>query len=162
MAMKVGRFQVMTILQTARAKQLGLPLREAKSWGLNRAIFYAAAKRGFKGKPIQSRSLEEISKKPVERTSAAYFLGNEMAYSSKTGGKLYFTIGNTLQTENDYQRQIMKRFGPIYSKAWKEALQIVRQYSREILLSQNSFFQDIYKPRRDELAEKWTVMAEEV
>jgi hypothetical protein len=160
--MKVGRFQVMAILQAARAKQLGLPVTEAESWGLNRAIFYAAAKRGFKGKPFPTRSPDEISKKPVERRRSAYFLGDEMAYSSKTGGKLYFTIGKTLQTESDYQRQIMKRFAPIYSKAWKEALQIVRQYPREILLSQNSFFQDVYKPRRDELAEKWTKMAEEV
>ena len=160
--MKAGRFQVMAILQAARAKQLGLPLREAKSWGLNRAIFYAAAKRGFKGKPIQSRNLKEISKKPVERRRAAYFLGDEMAYSSKTGSELYFTIGETLQTESDYQRQIMKRFDHIYSKAWKEALQIIRQYPREILLWQNSFFQDVYKPRRDELSAKWTKMSEEV
>jgi len=160
--MKVGRFQVMAILQAARAKQLGLPLREAKSWGLNRAIFYAAAKRGFKGKPIQSRSREEISKTPVERRRAAYFLGDEMAYSSKKSGELYFTIGETLQTESDYQRQIMKRFGPIYSKAWKETLQIIRQYPREILLSQTTFFQNVYKPRRDELSAKWTKMTEEV
>jgi len=160
--MKVGRFQVMAILQAARAKQLGLPVREAKSWGLNRAIFYAAAKRGFKGRPIQSRSREEISKKPVEKRRAAYFLGDEMAYSAKTGGELYFTIGEKLQTESDYKLQIMKRFGSIYSEAWKEALQIVRQYPKEILLSQNSFFQGVYKPRRDNLSAKWTKMTEEV
>ena len=160
--MKVGRFQVMAILQAARAKQLGLPLSEAKSWGLNRAIFYAAAKRGFKGKEIQTRSSREISKKPIERRRTAYFLGNEMAYRSKTGGKFYFTIGQTFQTESDYQRQIMKRFSGIYSKAWTEALQIVRQHTKEILLSQNSFFQNVYRPRRDELATKWTKMTEEV
>ena len=45
----VGRFQVMALLQAARAKALGYPLDEAESFGLNRAIFYAAAKRGFKG-----------------------------------------------------------------------------------------------------------------
>ena len=148
---------MMAILQAARAKQLGLSIREAKSWGLNRAIFYAAAKRGFKEKKMPS---EEVSEKPVERRRTAYYLGDEMAYNSKTGGKLYFTIGGTLQTENDFQRQIMDRFGSIYSKAWTEALRIVRQYPREILLSQNRFFQDIYKPRRDELATKWTEMAE--
>ena len=47
--MAVGRFQVMTLLQAARAHVLGLPLESAYSWGLNRAIFIAAAKRGFKG-----------------------------------------------------------------------------------------------------------------
>jgi hypothetical protein len=42
----VGRFQVMALLQAVRAKALGYPLDEAESFGLNRAIFYAAAKRG--------------------------------------------------------------------------------------------------------------------
>lgn len=37
----VGRFQVMATLQATRAKALGLPLPSAKSWGLNRAIWYA-------------------------------------------------------------------------------------------------------------------------
>jgi hypothetical protein len=46
---KIGRFQVMAILQAARAEALGLPEDSAYSWGLNRAIFYAAAKRGFRG-----------------------------------------------------------------------------------------------------------------
>lgn len=47
---KIGRFQVMATLQAARAYALGLSLEEAKSFGLNRAIFYAAAKKGFKEK----------------------------------------------------------------------------------------------------------------
>jgi hypothetical protein len=38
----------MATLQAARAYVLGYSLEEAKSFGLNRAIFYAAAKRGFK------------------------------------------------------------------------------------------------------------------
>lgn len=42
---RVSRFQVMAVLQAARASVLGLDLEEAKSWGLNRAMFYAAAKR---------------------------------------------------------------------------------------------------------------------
>ncbi len=54
-ALGVGRFQVMAILQAARARTFGLPLATAQSWGLNRAIFYAAAKRGFKGAPGPSK-----------------------------------------------------------------------------------------------------------
>src|SRR3989442_12894480 len=45
----VGRFQVMAPLQAARAKTLGLPTASAKSWGLKRAIYYAAANRGSQG-----------------------------------------------------------------------------------------------------------------
>ena len=55
----VGRFQVMALLQAARAKVLGHPLDEAQSFGLNRAIFYAAAKRGFKGGPSAKRPGEQ-------------------------------------------------------------------------------------------------------
>ena len=109
--MKVGRFQVMATLQAARAKELGLSIIVAKSWGLNRAIFYAAAKRGFKEKRVPRRSLEEVDKKPIRKTRDAYFLGDEMAYVSKKGHRSYFTIGGELQTTNDFKRQIESRFG---------------------------------------------------
>jgi hypothetical protein len=39
----------MALLQAARAQALGYPLDEAESFGLNRAIFYVAATRGFQG-----------------------------------------------------------------------------------------------------------------
>ena len=64
----------MATLQAARAKELGLPIMAAKSWGLNRAIFYAAAKRGFKERKVPRRSLEEVDKKPIRETRDAYFL----------------------------------------------------------------------------------------
>jgi len=97
--MKAGCFQVMATLQVARAKTLGLSITEAKSRGLNRAIFYAAAKRGFKEKRAPGRPPEEISKKPVEKRKGVYFLGDEMAYISKRENRSYFTIGRELQTE---------------------------------------------------------------
>ena len=83
-----------------------------------------------------------------------------MAYASKKGDRTYFTIGGELQTEHDFKRQIEARFGAKFTQAWKEALQIVNQYPTEILLSQNRFFGDVYRPRRDELAAKWTEMSE--
>lgn len=149
----------MAILQAARAKELGLSLFQAKSWGLNRAIFYAAAKRGFKERKIPSRRREEIERKPIERTRDAYYLGNEMAYVSKKGERLYFTIDGELQTERDFKRQIENRFERIFREAWKESLEIVRQYQKETLLSQNAFFSEVYKPRRDDLAAEWTEIA---
>ena len=45
---RVTRFVVMAMLQAARAESLGLPHDSALSWGLNRAIFFAAAKQGFR------------------------------------------------------------------------------------------------------------------
>ncbi|MBC7189152.1 hypothetical protein H5U35_02900, partial [Candidatus Aerophobetes bacterium] len=62
--MAIGRFQVMATLQAARAFLLGLPLESAKSWGLNRAIFYAAAKRGFKkALPPEKVSVAQLKEK---------------------------------------------------------------------------------------------------
>lgn len=154
---KVGRFQVMATLQAARASFLGLSEPQAKSWGLNRAIFYAAAKRGFKAKPPTERSLREIQKQPILETPDTYHLGSEMAYKVKQeDGKVYFTIGGQIQTERDFERQVESRFSGKFSRAWKEAIDLVKEFDREVLLSQNDFYGLVYKPKRDELAEKWT------
>jgi hypothetical protein len=150
----------MAILQAARAHELGLSTREAKSWGLNRAIFYAAAKRGFKGRKqkFRKRTGEQIAKRPIQKTGREFFLGDEMAYASKKQGQTYFTIGGELQTENGFQRQIAARFGESFSKAWRESVKIVHEYPQETLLSQRRFFDEVYKPRRDELASKWSTI----
>ncbi len=74
--MKVGRFQVMSLLQAARAYVLGLPLESAHSWGLNRAIFIAAAKRGFKGGGGGRGTASGVGSK----RAATYFLGDDMAF----------------------------------------------------------------------------------
>ena len=155
--MKVGRFQVMALLQAARAWELGLPERRAKSWGLNRAIFYAAAKRGFKHQAqgsMPGAGRNEMTR--TEREESTYSLGDEMAYLTKKSNRIYFTIGGKPQTEADFSHQIEGRFGKHFEDAWKESLAIVHLYPKEVLLSQNRFFNEVYRPRRDELASKWT------
>jgi hypothetical protein len=125
----------MAMLQAARAYKLGLPLESAFSWGLNRAIFYAAAKRGFKGtgraragrRPARS---EESSKIPD-----AYHLGDEMAFKDEKGGKPNFTIGGKVQTKEDFERQIGARFQNSFKEAWKEALDYVNHFESQTLLS---------------------------
>jgi len=152
----------MATLQAARAYVLGLPLERAKSWGLNRAIFYAAAKRGFIGakeKAHPKRGPDEIARRPTEERPDAYFLGDEMAYKVKEGRRTNFTIGGEAQTEGDFARQIESRFDKKYEDAWKEALDIIGQFDRETLLSQRAFYEQVYRPRRDELASKWTELA---
>jgi hypothetical protein len=160
--MAVGRFQIMALLQAARAHILGLSEESAFSWGLNRAIFYAAAKKGFK-KPLPPPRLEELfpqkRKEEIERlrkTFGVYHLGDEMAYSVEIDGKLLFTIGKEIQDEKAFKKQIASRFGDLFSQAWEEALNICRQYDKGVLLSQRYFYETVYKPRRDELAKKWS------
>jgi len=158
--MRIGRFQVMAVLQAARASILGVPLSRAKGWGINRAIFYAAAKRGFKALPTR-----RIAKIPVTRVPArqaqregVFHLGDEVAYTTKVGRETQFTIGGEVQTEEDYDRQIASRFGDKYGEARKEALKMVGSFPKSVLSSQNEFFHQVYRPVRDELSGKWMEM----
>ena len=152
----VGRFQVMATLQAARAYVLGLPIDLSMSWGLNRAIFYAAAKRGFKEKAVKERP--KGVEKPIAEEKDVYFLGDEYAYKTEEGGGTYFIIGGEIQKTKDFEKQIESRFKGKFKNVWKEALAIVGSYDKDILLSQHEFFEKVYRPRRDELAEKWSEM----
>lgn len=157
--MAVGRFQVMAVLQAARAHLLGLEIPTAKSWGLNRAIFYAAAKRGFKGQKSMKRSRSEVKEKPISETSEAFHLGSEVAFKAlEDEGPLYFTIGGKVQTEEEFSRQIEARFEGNFDEAWKEALAYVKTFDEQQLLSQSGFFNSVYKPKRDEFAAKWSAL----
>jgi len=157
--MAVGRFQVMAVLQAARAYILGLELDSAKSWGLNRAIFYAAAKRGFKGAKPVKRSRSEVKEKPVHETPEAYHLGSEVAFKApQVEGPLYFTIGDKVQTKEEFRQQIESRFGSAFEQAWLEAIDYVKSFEESTLLSQTAFFNTVYKPQRDELATKWSTL----
>ncbi len=138
---------------------LGMSKSTAKSWGLNRAIFYAAAKRGFRKKPMMVRTKERMFRKPIEETKTVYHLGDEMAFKAVRKGRTYFTIGGQVQTGADFEKQIEARFAGTFEKAWKEALALLKKYDREVLLSQRSFYELVYKPRRDILADKWTALS---
>ncbi len=163
--MKVGRFQVMATLQAARAYVLGMPVASAKSFGLNRAIFYAAAKRGFKGKgvmkaPSQFKSKgKEYTEREIKKMQKSFNMtsvGDEAAYSVEIEGRKFFVIGSEVQSPDDFKKQITGRFGKKFSEAWKEAVTICRNHDRGVLLSRRYFYETVYKPRRDELSEKWT------
>jgi len=158
----ISRFIVMATLQAARAERLGLARNSAYSWGLNRAIFYAAAKMGFKtGMPGPPGAGAE-----ARRTSDAhreeYQLGNDMAFRDTSRTVLYFTIGDETQTEKEFERQIVARFGSprVWGEAWQEAVRIVGDADLEALTSGPRFYSEVYKPRRDLLRERWTELAQ--
>lgn len=158
--MAVGRFQVMAVLQAVRAYRLGMDKEEAKSFGLNRAIFYAAAKYGFGKKRYTSHAYSKSkSKKEKPDKYSVYQLGDETAYMVMKNGRKQFIMGNQIQTVEKFNSQITSRFGNKFEKAWQEALLIVSKYDKGVLLSQRYFYETIYKPRRDDLAKKWTEMA---
>jgi len=146
----------MATLQAARAKALGLPVASAKSWGLNRAIYYAAAKRGFKQPPGRAPSRPRGA-----RAVREHHLGDDKGYAVRRKGVVLFTIGGEVQTPEAFRRQIEARFAGTFAEAWKEAQAIIAATPRELLESQDGFFMRVYRPRRDILASQWEERAAE-
>jgi hypothetical protein len=144
----------MATLQAARAHALGLTLPVAKSWGLNRAIYYAAAKRGFVAKGTAPPRPEVAAAAP-----RAFFLGDDKAYQVRVDGKTLFTIGGEVQTPEAFKKQIEQRFAGTFRQAWAEGLRIVRAHTKAVLESPQLFYGQVYRPRRDDLAKKWTERA---
>jgi len=153
---KIGRFQVMGLLQAARYYVLKGNLDKAKSFGLNRAIFYAWAKRtggGAGRRAARARFTKPAAKaevKEVERLEE--HVGDEVAYLSKEG---FFAIGDQVQRPEDYDRQIAGKIDPVipYDKAWNAAIRYVSTFPSEVLLDQRGFFEKVYKPVRDKFLE---------
>ncbi len=121
--------------------------------------FYAAAKRGFKGGP--DSSLEHHGQRaPGESEGPKEFrLGDDLAFRESREGKMLFTIGGKIQTKADFEKQIVSRFNGKFEDAWKDALDLLRNYEKEELLSQSRFYGDVYRPVRDSLVEKWSALA---
>jgi hypothetical protein len=152
---KIGRFQVMALLQAARCYILTGEEDKAKSFGLNRAIFYAWAKRRGVAKPPPRRTMpagQEVARERRQGRTLVY-LGNEGAYTSEEG---WYIIGEESQLPGDYDRQIVSKIDPIlpYERAWSSALEYLRVFPKSDLLDQSKFFSEVYKPVRDSFLEQ--------
>ena len=153
---RVTRFVVMAMLQAARAKSLGLPMEAARSWGLNRAIFYAAAKQGFRGGSAEGGDAPKAKPRPPSRE--LYRLGDDEAYRDPNASGIVFVIGERDQTPEEFERAVTSRFtNPVsFHAAWDEAMRVVGEYDRATLESRQRFYEDVYRPRRDRLSDEWT------
>ena len=141
----IGRFQVMGLLQAARYYVLKGDLALAKSFGLNRAIFYAWAKRrGVTARRATTRArLVEAAERKAEVEER---LGDEVAFRIPGG---WFTIGGQTQRPIDFDRQIAARFGKNFDIFWKAAVEYVKSFPRNVLESQREFYEKVYLPARD-------------
>ncbi len=153
---RVTRFVVMAVLQAARARALGLPQEAAYSWGLNRAVFYAAAKQGFRPSSSGNEAPTESAKGRPRRE--VYRLGDDEAFRDPSSPELVFTIGDEDQTAEKFEQSVIARFGSKenFAAAWSEAMRIVGGFDRAVLESRQGFYGEVYKPRRDELSDSWT------
>ena len=141
---RVGRFQVMALLQAARYYALKNDLNLAKSFGLNRAIFYAwAKKRGITTRRGRGAGRAAAAAEAM----AEEHIGDEVAFRSRNG---WFAIGGQVQKPVDFDRQVAARFGPYFEKYWKSAVEYVKRFPREVLESQRDFYQKVYLPVRDD------------
>jgi hypothetical protein len=153
---RVTRFVVMAMLQGARAESLGLSREAAYSWGLNRAIFIAAAGRGFRGtRSTTGASTEGPSSRPAREV---YRLGDDEAYRNPAAKGLVFTIGDQDQTVAEFEGSVAARFGTTenFQAAWSEARKVVGEFDRATLESRERFYSEVYRPRRDALSDDWT------
>jgi hypothetical protein len=153
---RVTRFVVMAVLQAARARSLGLSEESAFSWGLNRAIFYAAAKQGFgQSSPPGEQALGATKAGPSREV---FRLGQDEAFRSPNFKEPIFTIGGEDQTPERFEQAVVSRFGTKenFRAAWDEAIRIVAGFDRATVESPRGFYGEVYKPRRDELSDAWT------
>jgi len=152
---KIGRFQVMALLQAARYYILTGDEEKAKSFGLNRAIFYAWAKRRGVAKPPPRRMMPAAQEVARERRKGRtlVYIGNEGAYTSEEG---WYIIGEEVQLPQDYDRQIISKIDPVlsYERAWSSALEYLRGFPKSELLDQSKFFSVVYRPVRDRFLEE--------
>jgi hypothetical protein len=145
----------MALLQAARYFILTGEEEKAKSFGLNRAIFYAWAKRRGVTRPPPRKTVpsgQEVARERKEGKKLVY-IGNEGAYTSEEG---WYIIGEESQLPQDYDRQIVSKIDPIlpYERAWSSALEYLRNFPRSDLLDQSKFFSAVYRPVRDGFLEE--------
>ncbi len=145
---KVGRFQVMALLQAARYYLLTGDLKKAKSFGLNRAIFYAWAKHHRKYVP--KKKLKPIAgvEEVVEEGKKMVYVGDEGAFVSNRG---WFIIGDKEQLPEDFDKNVADKIKGVikFEKAWQAALEYLKQFPKGVLLDQRRFYEEVYKPVRD-------------
>ena len=147
---KVGRFQVMALLQAARYYLLTGDLEKAKSFGLNRAIFYAWAKYHGRDRIFRRKltGVEKAVETTVKKGKKLVYIGDEGAFVSKRG---WFKIGDKEQLPSDYDREIARKINSIvpYDIAWKKAVEYLSRFPKSVLLSQRKFYEEAYKKVRD-------------
>jgi len=147
----IGRFQVMALLQAARYYLIRRDYDLARSFGLNRAIFYAWAKK--KGVRTIHRTGPATSKTAVttslDRNEIEEKIGDEVVYKRVNG---WYTIGGDEQRPEDFDRQIVSKFGgeETFRKYWEMAIEYIQSFPRSVIESQKDFFEKIYVPVRDD------------
>ena len=148
---KLGRFPVMALLQAARYYLLAGDLDKAKSFGLNRAIFYAWAKN--KGYVLAAlRRFHRGEKAQLHKIVKSGVVDDEVPLSPRG----WPAMGDLEQRPEDYDHVVARKIEEVmpYEIAWKAALKYVSTFNREVLRDPQKFFKYVYEPVRDDFIQK--------
>ena len=105
--------------------------------------------------------MRETPGRSITKTIQQDALGDETAYYVEIDGKKRYVMGDEILEPDDFSRQVGQRFGQAFPKAWEQALQIVEQTDRATLESRRKFYEEVYKPKRDELAKAWSALSKQ-
>lgn len=148
--MKINRFPKMAALQKFRALKLGYEEPLAEAIGIAEATKYAIFKNiSHKKRVLQEK--EEVfkryeGKKELDEKTFEIFKLQALEGLPYVGGKVY--------TSDDYKKAVFLRFGEeIGKKIEKWAKNIIKNCDERVLKSENKFFNECWKPHRDELSE---------
>jgi len=137
----------MALLQAARFYALTGDLEKAKSFGLNRAIFYAWLKHH---KPIRRPIQLQHAHQQREVGSAEGQTALPVKDGVEVSGK-YFSIGGEIQRPEDFDRLVAAKFEALapFEIVWSLAVRYVKSFGEEVLRDPNKFFNEVYLPVRD-------------
>jgi len=150
-----GRFPVMALLQAARYYLLYGDEEKAKSFGLNRAIFYAWAKYYGPGRRAAYRAApRRFGGATVSESSVKWAeIAGERVQVSTDG---WFVMGGVVQRPDDFERNVVRKFaeaGIDFREAWRAALEYLKRFPRSALIDPQRFYKEIYEPVRDRFVE---------
>ena len=148
--MRINRFPKMAALQKFRALRLGFDVETAEAIGIAEATKYAIFK-NLSYKKRVAKEKEEVfkeyqGKKELDDKIFEIFKLQALDGLPYVGGKVY--------TSEDYKRAVFLRFGEEIGKKIEEwAKNIIDNCDEEVLKKESKFFNECWKPHRDELSE---------
>jgi hypothetical protein len=160
----VGRFEVMALLQTARYYLLTRDIEQAKSFGLNRAIFYAWIKYNrpqYRSLPYHSAiSVHKVKEIGSSNTSKSLKVVEDEV---EVRGK-YFIFGDQVQKPEDFEKTIARKIDMVlpFELVWYLTLRYVSNFSLDILRDPNKFYKHVYEPVRDTYIEQLEKIIESI
>ncbi|QCI28394.1 hypothetical protein [Caminibacter pacificus] len=147
--MRINRFPKMAALQYKRALRLGFDEPHAKAIGIAEATKYAIFKNLSYKRRVASEK-EAVVKKYKKPETLLDTTTYEIFKLQALDGWPF--VGDKIYTDEDYDRYFMKWGDEVKSKIEEWAEEIIKKCDEKVLKSENKFFNECWKPHRDELS----------